>query len=47
MSIDTFVNYAKGKPAPVPNTLHGYTCHMAVLHWAFRDLGATILSQVR
>jgi hypothetical protein len=41
MTINTFVRFAKSAPQPVQNTIHGYTCHMAALHWAFRELGDT------
>lgn len=47
MTALTFATHARS--APVPGTtphLHGiaatvYTCHMAVMHWAFMDLGDT------
>jgi hypothetical protein len=47
MTALTFAAFSKR--APDPATTHhlanggavGYTCHMAVMHWAFRDLGDT------
>ena len=45
MSAQTFAANAKEAPDPCktahanPLLLTGYTCHMAVMHWAFMDLG--------
>jgi hypothetical protein len=39
MSRDSFATYAATapfEPQPIP---HGYTCHMAAVYWAFKDLG--------
>jgi hypothetical protein len=48
MTAATFANFSKTGPNP-SETQHGalvgnttrYTCHMAVMHWAFMDLGDT------
>jgi hypothetical protein len=38
MSDQTFAQYAASAPTSAPKSMHRFTCHMAALYWAFRDL---------
>jgi hypothetical protein len=41
MTAAAFANFSKQAPTLARGAEHSYTCHVAALHWAFRDLGAT------
>lgn len=41
MTEHNFTSYAKSKPKPMSNVMHGFTCHVAAMYWIFRDQGET------
>ena len=41
MTAQTYAALAKSAPTPAAAVLHGYTCHVAALHWMFRENGET------
>jgi hypothetical protein len=39
MTAQSFAAFTRHEPTRPNGALHGYTCHAAALHWAFRELG--------